>query len=301
VSAPLFPALGALALGGRIALLGAERIVVKRLGARSSGVAPAFLFFLVATAFLTPLLAFVPLPDNGRWLLTVAANGLVYSGAFILYVAALSAGDASFVSPFYNFNVLFLLLLASVFLGEAFTLAKLGGITLLVAGSWLLARGSGFPSGGGGGQAGSSPAGTGPDNRRAGLMMIGCSLLMAVGRTVDTAQVRSVGSVVYACAIYGGITLWLGLFVVVSGRAGEAVRLARERPWTALAAGAINAFSYLLLLVTLGSMEVSVAEPASMLSLLVTLALAGLVFRERIGRRILPTLLMIAGSWMLLA
>ncbi len=44
----------------------------------------------------------------------------------------------------------------------------------------------------------------------------------------------------------------------------------------------------------------SVAEPASMLSLLVTLVLAGVVFRERIAGRILPTVLMIAGAWMLL-
>ncbi len=70
----------------------------------------------------------------------VAANGLVYAGAFVLYVAALSTGEASFVSPFYNFNVFFLLALASIFLGESLTAAKVGGIALLVAGSWVLAH-----------------------------------------------------------------------------------------------------------------------------------------------------------------
>ncbi len=57
--------------------------------------------------------------------------------------------------------------------------------------------------------------------------MIGCSLLMAVGRTVDTSQVRLVGSAVYAFAIYAAVTFWLGVFVIVRGRAGEAVRLVR--------------------------------------------------------------------------
>lgn len=281
-------AVAAAALGGRIALLGAERIVVKQLGARSNGVAPAFLFFLIATAFLAPLLIFAPFPSDARWLLAVAANGLVYAAAFVLYVAALSAGEASFVSPFYNFNVLFLLVLAAVFLGEAFTPAKLAGIALLIAGSWMLGRG-----------AGARAASGGASNRRAALLMVGCSLLMAIGRTVDTSQVRSVGSIVYAFAIYAANTVWLGCFVLVARRGGEAVRLVKERPWTALASGAVNAFSYLLLLVALGRMEVSVAEPASMLSLLVTLALARLVFREPVAGRVLPTLFMIAGSWIL--
>jgi hypothetical protein len=203
VSGAVVPALGIAALGGRIALLGAERIVVKRLGASASGAAAAFLFFFIATVFLAPL-----------------------------PVLVFQARDAA----------------------------------------WLAA-----------------------------LLMIGCSLLMAVGRTVDTSQVRSVGSSVYAFAIYAAVTFWLGVFVIASGRAGDAVRLLRGRPLTAVAAGAVNAFSYLLLLVALGSLEVSVAEPASMLSLLVTLVLAGVVFRERIGPRFLPTLLMIAGAWLLLS
>jgi transporter family protein len=284
------------ALGGRIALLGVERIVVKRLGAGSNGVAPAFLFFLIATLLLAPLLAFAEMPDQWGWLLLVAANGLVYAAAFVLYVAALAAGEASFVSPFYNFNVLFLLLLAALFLAEAFTAAKLAGLALLVAGSWLLARPARAAAADGAGGSGGRES-----NRRAALLMIGCSLLMAVGRTVDAFQVRSVGSIVYSFAIYSANTVWLGCFVLAAGRGGEALRLLRTAPWTALASGAVNAFSYLLLLVALGSMEVSVAEPASMLSLLVTLGLAGIVLREPVAGRVLPTLLMIAGAWILLA
>ncbi len=300
MSAAVVPALGIAALGGRIALLGAERIVVKRLGAQASGTAAAFLFFLIATVFLAPLPLFAFEARDAAWLfarggLIVAANGLVYAGAFVLYVAALAAGEASFVSPFYNFNVFFLLALASIFLGEAFTAAKVGGIALLVAGSWILARGSDKDPPADGAR------GAGNGNRRAALLMIGCSLLMAIGRTVDTSQVRSVGSSVYAFAIYAAVTFWLGVFVIARGRVGEAVRLVRGRPLIALSAGAINAFSYLLLLVALGSMEVSTAEPASMLSLLVTLVLAGIVFRERVASRFLPTLLMIAGAWMLLS
>ena len=285
------------ALGGRIALLGAERIVVKRLGADSNGVAPAFLFFLIATVLLAPLLLFVDFPADARWLLLVGANGLVYAVAFVLYVAALAAGEASFVSPFYNFNVLFLLLLAAIFLAETITAAKLAGIGLLVAGSWMLAR---SPAAAAGPAVAAGGGVVGQANRRAAFLMIGCSLLMAIGRTVDAFQVRSVGSIVYSFAIYSANTVWLGCFVLVSRRGGEALRLLRARPWTAVASGAVNAFSYLLLLVALGSMEVSVAEPASMLSLLVTLGLAWGVFRERVAGRVLPTLVMIAGAWMLL-
>ena len=297
MSGPELSALAALALAGRIALLGAERIVVKRLGASAGSAAPAFLFFLIATAFLAPLAAFAPFPPDARWLAPVAANGLVYAAAFVLYVAALAAGEASFVSPFYNFNVLFLLILAAAFLGEAITAAKLAGIALLVGGSWGLARWGGARAAPAIGSDAAAPS----LNRRAAVLMIGCSLLMAVGRTVDTAYVRSVGAVAYALAIYAANTVWLGVFTAASGGIREVARLLKTRPWTALAAGAINAFSYLLLLVALRSLEVSVAEPASMLSLLVTLALAAVVYRERVARRIVPTLLMIAGSWVLLS
>jgi bacterial/archaeal transporter family protein len=305
---------GALALAGRVLMLGAERVVVKRLGTQASGVAAAFLFFFIATVCLAPVVVFSgALTLLGRFdlrtVLIIAGNGLVYSGAFVLYVSALSAGEASFVSPFYNFNVAFLLVLAVAFVGETFTAAKAGGVALLVAGSWLLARPMvrARAAAAGAGVAGPA-AGVSAANRRAALLMIGCSLLMAVGRTVDASQVRlpggagagAVGSVAYSFAIYAAVTVWLGIFVAAGGKTDEAVRIVRSRPWTALAAGAINAYSYLLLLVALGSMEVSVAEPASMLSLLVTLVLAGAVFRESIASRILPTLLMIAGAWALL-
>jgi bacterial/archaeal transporter family protein len=304
---------GALALAGRVLMLGAERVVVKRLGARASGVAAAFLFFFIATVCLAPVVVLTgALPLLGRFdlrtVLIIAGNGLVYSGAFVLYVSALSAGEASFVSPFYNFNVAFLLVLAVAFVGEAFTAGKAAGVALLVAGSWLLARPMVRTRVAAGAGAAGPVEGVAAANRRAALLMIGCSLLMAVGRTVDASQVRlpggagagAVGSVAYSFAIYAAVTVWLGIFVGAAGKAGEAVQIVRSRPWTALAAGAINAYSYLLLLVALGSMEVSVAEPASMLSLLVTLVLAGAVFRESIASRILPTLLMIAGAWAVL-
>jgi transporter family protein len=46
--------------------------------------------------------------------------------------------------------------------------------------------------------------------------------------------------------------------------------------------------------------DVSVAEPASMLGMIATVILARLVFREKIGRRLVAVIVMIAGAWLLL-
>jgi len=45
---------------------------------------------------------------------------------------------------------------------------------------------------------------------------------------------------------------------------------------------------------------VSVAEPISMLGMIVTVILARLILKERVGRRLVAVIVMIAGAWFLL-
>jgi len=65
------------------------------------------------------------------------------------------------------------------------------------------------------------------------------------------------------------------------------------------AAGAVDCYSYLLLMFAITRIEVSVAEPASMLGMIVTVILAHFIFGEKIRKRLLGVVIMIAGAWLL--
>jgi transporter family protein len=63
--------------------------------------------------------------------------------------------------------------------------------------------------------------------------------------------------------------------------------------------GTVNAYSYILLLFAFTVIPVSVAEPVSMLSMIVTVILAKYIFQERIRNRIIGAVIMLAGAWLL--
>ena len=277
-----------LALLGRILLLGYERIVVKRLGHQAGSAGVAFLFFAIATLFLLPFALWVGVPDDGGFLTYVGLASLVYAVAFLLYVRSLSTGEASLVSPLYNFNVFFLLVLAAVTLGEPITLLKIVGVVLLVLGASFLNR-----------QGSVWRSWVGLVRDPACRLMIICSLLMAVGRTIDGGVVQDVEPITYAFCLYAGISLCLGLTLALTRGMGEALALLRKEPRAATTAGAINAYSYLLLLIAFTHIDVSVAEPASMLGMVVTVVLARFAFGERIRDRLVAVGVMIVGAWLL--
>jgi transporter family protein len=278
-----------LALLGRIMLLGYERIIVKQLGQRADSEGAAFLFFAIATLFLLPFLLFVGAPSSYGFLPLVALGSFAYAIAFVLYVKSLSLGEASLVSPLYNFNVLFLLILTAILLGEPITALKIVGILLLFFGASLLNR------------TGNLLRSLGALFRdRACLLMIVCSFLMAIGRTIDGFVVQDIPPMLYAFCVYTGISLYLLVYLLLTRRTGEMLSLLRNRPGIAVAAGAVNAYAYVLLLFAFTQIDVSVAEPASMLGMIATVILARLIFKEKIGRRLAAVIIMIAGAWLLL-
>ncbi|XPV75097.1 MAG: DMT family transporter [Desulfovibrio sp.] len=281
-----------LGLLGRIIFLGVERIAVKRLGDKADPFAGAFLFFFIGAVLLFP---FVFLENGnflqGPWpyLKGALGSGCFYSVAFVCYVRALSGGEVSLVSPLYNFNVFFLAILALVFLGEPFGVAKGVGLFLLVYGASFLTReGGGFVQ-----------------SLRALLTDIHCrymvvaSFLIAVGRVADKYLIAEAPPVAYAFVLYMIIAIYIGVFMIVSRRVHTIWPLFKKRPVAATISGAINGYSYLFLLLALKELDVSVAEPASMLGLIVTLILSRMMLHEKIGKRGIAVGIMICGSWCL--
>lgn len=276
-----------LALVGRILLLGVERIVVKKMGSGSDCMSAAFLFFFIGGLFVLPF----TFTEDAAWMDMVPrtlASGVFYSLAFILYVKSLSTGEASLVSPLYNFNVLFLALLAAFFLGEGLGVKKILALILLVYGASFLQRGK---------DVWESLVFLWKD--KACICMMAASMLIAAGRVIDKSGMASFKPITYCCVLYFCISLYIFIYILARRKTGEIDILMLDKPGVTVASGAINGFSYLFLLYAMTGIEVSVAEPLSMLGILVTLALSGIIFREKIGYRLIGACIMIGGAWLL--
>ena len=273
-----------LALLGRILLMGFERPLVKLLGTDRSSVEVAFLFFSIATVMFFPFAAFRPVP-SWDFLKYLIPAGSLYTVAFVCYVRALSEGEISLVAPLGSFNVVFLFLLAVPILGESFSLLKLLGIMLIFCGTSFLHDSNPF--------RGLRQIIT----NRACQLMLTSTLLVAVGRIIDKSA--NADPLTYSLFIYFLISFLMFLYLWGRGRLREPLILFRERPVVALACGFTNAFAYLLLLVVIQTMEVSIAEPATNLSLLLAVLFGKLFFRENIRGRIFSVATMVAGVWVL--
>jgi bacterial/archaeal transporter family protein len=274
------------ALAGRILLLGTERVLLKGLTAERDAVAAASLFFGLGAVTLLPLAIGQHLPGESALYVRPLAAILVYSLAFALYVGALRVGDATIVAPLYHGNGFFILLLAVVFLGEPLTILRVLGLALIVIGAGTLEARLGIPD---------------PRAllaRADARMMILSAALLAIGRVIDKGALDHFEPRLYAFLTNAGIALVLLLYLTARGRLAG-LRLARERPLLTLAAGAVNGISYLLLLVALTTLDVSVAEPASGVSIVITAILARMFFGERLGWRLLGGLVLVAGAWLL--
>jgi len=277
-----------LALCGRIILLGWERILVKKLGEKSDSISGTFLFFALGTIFLLPTLFFVDVVINASILFYVTLSSFVYSIAFWLYVKSLSDGEASLVSPLYNFNVFFLLILAVIFLGEKISLFKLLGLLFLFYGVSFLNRKRNII-----------------ESFKAILLdkscqyMIVASLLIAVGRTIDGNAIKITPPILYAFYLNVGISLFLLTYIMIKRNISTTIKLFKEKTKIATFSGGLNAYSYLFLLIAFTGIEVSIAEPASMTAMILTVILAGKILKEDIKERLLGVAIMLMGLWLL--
>lgn len=279
------------AMAGRIALLGLEKNVFKRLGDGRDSVAVLFLLGFLGTFFLLPF-ALGESVSSWAFVPVAALSGLVYFTGITLYVKSLSDGEVSLVSPVYSFNVFFLLLLSVLFLGESLSPWKIAGMALMAWGSSFLNRSAGWR------------ASFGALCRdRACRTMIAASLLIAVGRVIDARVVGLLAenppTAAYAVVQSVFMALYAFCVLLLKGRARLPFELLRERPWAAVGAVGCNIYAYLLLLFALRGMEVSLAEPLSMLGTILSVVLARYVFGEVIRDRLVGACVMVGGAWLM--
>jgi transporter family protein len=76
---------------------------------------------------------------SGGWV-WIILSGAAGAASYLAYFAALQLGQASAISALDRLSVVFVVLLSAFFLGEGFSIAKLAGSALVVAGVYLISR-----------------------------------------------------------------------------------------------------------------------------------------------------------------
>ncbi len=299
----MFEYLPYLALLGRILLLGYEKIILKQLSQDKPDEATV-LYFGIALPFLAPLLFFSKMPQNFIFLLYIAIFSVIYMIAFILFVYALEAGEASLVSPLYDFNVLFVAILSAFFLAESLSILKFAGVILLIFGSSFLNQ-----------QKNPFQAIASLFHNKSCFYMILCSLFVALGRMLDgkMMKIEKLDPIVYSFFLYLGITICLVLrlaFIQYFSKSrntamqakqnifSSTLTLLKEKPITSIITGAINAYAYLFFVYAITKINVSVAQPLSMLAVVITMLFAKWIFHETIGHRLIGACIMLLGAYL---
>ena len=94
---------------------------------------------LFSIPFLGIALAFTKIPTVGAtFFLLVGCAAVVLTVGWILYMRALSVSEMSLTVPMISFSPLFLLVLAPLFLGEIPSAIGIFGVSLIVAGTYIL-------------------------------------------------------------------------------------------------------------------------------------------------------------------
>ncbi len=282
--------IGVFALAGRVLFLGSERIFLRKLKEFSSLVVSSW-FFLLAAIFLIPFM-FTTVIGNFPITAVYAAalSSLIYAIGFYLYVKALSLEEASIIAPLYNFALIWLLVLSFIFLRGAVTTNRVIGIFTIVTGMFLLYPGS------------LKNRLRALRNSKGSLLMIFGSVFLATGRIIDTITISHADEKIYAFFI----NLFIGLYLLIFNLIINPKKYIRETKstfqkssWTMILSGVVNGWSYLLLLIAIQNLQVTVAEPASLLSVLVTALFAKLYLGEKVKERLFGIVIILVGSSLL--
>lgn len=280
-----------LAMISRIVLMAFEKICVRLMGDDSGNldknIATTFIFFIIGTASLLPFLFFAKISDL-NFLIPCLLSSFIYSFSFVFYVMSLATGETSLVTPINSLNSVVIMFMAFIFLGESISYGKFAGIFLIVAGISIL-------------KGLKSPVKSikGILNDKACRYMLLSVVLLSTGRTVDKAFLPEVDPVLYSIALYLLISVYLLTFLLIRKKGGEIKYMFFRRPLISISGGIINGLSYLLLLLAMKKIELSIAEPLTNVSIIITMFLSYLFFKEKIKEKLPGGILIISGGILL--
>ena len=277
----------------RILLIGSERIFLtkNKLGKYDS-ITIASLFFLFATILLLPGLLLVPFTAyTAQSLLELrfsALSSIFYSIGFYTYVKALSEEDASLIAPLYNSSLLWLFILSALFLQDNITVIRVAGALMMFIGFFFLYSGS------------FKEKIKTIKSSKGSLLMIFGSLFLAVGRTIDAYAIANANEILYAISMNFFVGFYLFIIVLLGKKFNVVKEVIIYDKKNIFYASLANGWAYLFLLLAIMGLQVTIAEPASLLSIFVTALLAKKFLGEEIKERIPGSIIIILGSLLLL-
>jgi transporter family protein len=275
----------------RVVLLSFERIVVRMLGDQEGdiykNISSSFLFFFIGGVCLLPFCLFVKV-DSWVFLLPCYLSSLVYAIGSVAYVTSLATGETSLVTPINSLNSLFLLIVSVIFLGESLSLGKVIGIFVIIMGVFLLKNVK-------------SPlkSMTAIINNLPCRLMILYISMQSIGRVIDKMFYVEVSPVLYSTILYFFVGLNLFAVLLFKKKAHVIKEIFVNKKVPSIVSGAINGYSYLALLIALNYIELSVAEPFTQVSMILTMVLAHFIFKESIKEKISGSVLILIGGWLL--
>lgn len=269
----------------RTAAIGVERVLLKAIGAGGRSLAGTFWFFALAFLLLAPLGAPRPLSLAAR--AAACGSGVLFAGAYAALVRAFADGEVSRLAPLTGLSHLVLLALAAALGRERPGAPQILGVLLLLAGTARL----------GGGSLASLPWVL---RERGGRLLLAYSALVAVQRLVDQRAASGVDPFAYAWTMFGSVSAVLFLVLALRGRLREAVGLLAERPGLLALAALTNVVTYVALVALLQDFPITVLEPVTGLSYLVTAWLGRALYGEDLRGRVSAAFVIALGSGLVL-
>jgi uncharacterized membrane protein len=249
--------------------------------------AATFLFFIFGAIILVPLSLFVPVTSI-LFLIPCYISSLLYTIYAYAFVASLATGETSLVTPIYSLNGLILVIFSFFFLSEPLTLTKVIGVLLMITGASFLKDIwnplyslqyiiTDIPT----------------------RMMFLAIVSQSLGRIIDKYYLPNIHPVIYATVLYFFISFNLLAMLFIRGNIKIVKEVLFEKPKLSISSGITNGFSYLFLLYAMRQLDLSLAEPLSNLSVILTLLFSAIIFRENILEKIPGTIIILAGGWLL--
>ncbi|APT76008.1 hypothetical protein XO10_05625 [Marinitoga sp. 1135] len=269
----------------RIILLGYERIAGKQITTDDDALISSWAFFFFS--FLSFFPFFYKLTIDS--IIAALISGSIYAISFYLYVYALANEDASVIAPLYNMNVIFLIITTFIFLGEPITIQKIFGSLFMLYGVSYLKK-----------DVNMKESYKNLLKSKGAVAMLISSMLMAIGRTFDGYFAKGIDSMSYSISIYLIVSTYFLIFTLIKFKSIKPhISIVKRKIFPLINGGISNAYSYVALLNMFRYIDISIAEPVSMLSALVTAIMARFVFGERIAIRIVGTVFLILGAFII--
>ena len=199
-------------------------------------------------------------------------SGLATGASWLCYFKALQIGDINKVVPIDKSSTVLTILLAFLLLDEPIGLPQGIGVGLIGVGTFLMIERR-------------QPASGTASGKGWLLYAFGSAVFASLTAILGKAGIQGVESNLGTAIRTGVVLVMAWAMVLVSGKAGAVRRVpGRELGWICLSGIATGA-SWLCYYRALQDGPASVVVPIDKLSILVTVAFSGLVFRERLTRR----------------